>query len=523
MGEAVCRQCLGGFLISESDQSFYRRMQVPCPTLCPQCRLQRRLAFRNEHTFYSRKCDATGVDIISMYNPDSPFPVYSHEAWYGDEWDGKTYGRNFDFNRPFFEQFVELRNEVPHLALISYKNENCGYCNIVGTSKNCYLLYGSVDCEDCYYGNPFGSKDCCDSLTVRNSELCLECVDSNRLYSCYKCQNCENSRDLKYCLDVRNSSNCFACVGLNHKQYYILNKPYSKEEYERKISTNLESILEEWEQLKKTVPRRAYVGVQNEEVSGNYIFSSKNAYDVYNAERCWDIRYGYQLIDIKDSMDLCQGEKGELLYEVMGFYEEVNRLRFCYYSYGAVSESTYCGMLSQGVSNCFGSVGLKKAQYCVLNKQYTKAEYEVLVPKIIQHMKETGEWGEFFPVEASPFAYNESVAMDLFPLERVKVEERGWDWYEVPSLKSDDSFRSCSVMNKPFRVIPQEEKFYERFGVSLPTRCPEQRHLDRLALRNPVRLWDRLCVKCDTKIKTSYPSGRSEVVYCESCYLTTMY
>jgi hypothetical protein len=312
-------------------------------------------------------------------------------------------------------------------------------------------------------------------------------------------------------------------VGLNHKQYYILNKPYSKEEYERKISTNLESILEEWEQLKKTVPRRAYVGVQNEEVSGNYIFSSKNAYDVYNAERCWDIRYGYQLIDIKDSMDLCQGEKGELLYEVMGFYEEVNRLRFCYYSYGAVSESTYCGMLSQGVSNCFGSVGLKKAQYCVLNKQYTKAEYEVLVPKIIQHMKETGEWGEFFPVEASPFAYNESVAMDLFPLERVKVEERGWDWYEVPSLKSDDSFRSCSVMNKPFRVIPQEEKFYERFGVSLPTRCPEQRHLDRLALRNPVRLWDRLCVKCDTKIKTSYPSGRSEVVYCESCYLTTMY
>ena len=41
---------------------------------------------------------------------------------------------------------------------------------------------------------------------------------------------------------------------------------------------------------------------------------------------------------------------------------------------------------------CFGCVGLRNKSYCILNKQYTKEEYETLVPRIIAHMRETGEW-----------------------------------------------------------------------------------------------------------------------------------
>ncbi|HRI36281.1 MAG TPA: hypothetical protein PK765_04380 [bacterium] len=54
--------------------------------------------------------------------------------------------------------------------------------------------------------------------------------------------------------------------------------------------------------------------------------------------------------------------------------------------------------------------------YCILNKQYTEEEYNTLVPKIIAHMRETGEWGEFFSPNLSPFGYNETVAMEYFPL-----------------------------------------------------------------------------------------------------------
>ena len=49
---------------------------------------------------------------------------------------------------------------------------------------------------------------------------------------------------------------------------------------------------------------------------------------------------------------------------------------------------------------------------------------------IIAHMKETGEWGEFFPATLSPHGYNETVAQDYFPLSKQDVEKRGWYWRE---------------------------------------------------------------------------------------------
>ena len=37
-------------------------------------------------------------------------------------------------------------------------------------------------------------------------------------------------------------------------------------------------------------------------------------------------------------------------------------------------------------------------------------------------MKKTGEWGEFFPSSISPFGYNETVAMEYYP---IKNPQRG--------------------------------------------------------------------------------------------------
>ena len=63
-----CKQCSGGFEITDSDQDFYdqvsptfngKKYKIPSQTLCPDCRQQIRLCFRNEKTLYKRKCDAT--------------------------------------------------------------------------------------------------------------------------------------------------------------------------------------------------------------------------------------------------------------------------------------------------------------------------------------------------------------------------------------------------------------------------------------------------------------------------------
>ncbi len=191
------------------------------------------------------------------------------------------------------------------------------------------------------------------------------------------------------------------------------------------------------------------------------------------------------------------------------------------------------------------------------NKQYTKEEYEKLVPKIIEHMKKTplrspsgsyegqaGEWGEFFPTTMSPFAYNETMAQDYFPLTPNEATGRGFRWKQdaegttgresirwerVPQNIQDvedaitEEILACETCKRNFRIIPQELTFYREQGLPLPRSCYNCRNLKRLSMRNPRKLWNRSCAKCSKEIQTTFAPGRPEVVYCEECYLKEVY
>ena len=537
----TCKSCKRNFSVTDDDLKFYdkispvfngKKYAIPIPDKCPHCRMRQRMIFRNESSLCHRKCSKTGKNIIAMYDESVSFPVYCPEVWFGDSWDPRDYGRDFDFNRPFFEQFVELRNEVPHLSIVSSNNQNCDFCNIVGESKDCYLTFGSIECENCYYGMPYRCKKCCDSLLLRNSELCIQCTDSDKLYECIYCQNCSNSHGLKFCYGVHNSSDCFSCVNLNHKEYCILDKQYTKEEYEKILSgidlTNdevLKNVISKLKNLKKELPHRCYIGTNNEDVSGNYIFNCKDCHDVYGVSECRDTNHSYQMLGVNDCMDANSGEYGELVYEVVAFFSSVNRVAFCSFVWDSIDSVYYSAQCNKNVKDCFGCVGLKHAQYCILNKQYTKEEYEKMVARIIEHMIKDKQWGQFFPASVSTFAYNESAANDYFPLSKEEILKQGFKWKEIEGAENKDAKDAliCEVTGKPFRIIPQERAMYEKFGLALPKRSPRQRHLDRVTLRNPMFLWDRKCDKCGMLMRTTYAPDRPEKVYCEKCYLNEVY
>lgn len=184
-------------------------------------------------------------------------------------------------------------------------------------------------------------------------------------------------------------------------------------------------------------------------------------------------------------------------------------------------------------------------KYCIFNKEYSKEDYERLVPNIVEKMIKDGEWGEYFPIDDSPFPYNESVVQDFFPLTRAEAKQKGWRWLEQTEEKTnvkrvikavdvparidavpDDMLQSaieCEVTGRPFKVIKQELEFYRRMSLPLPHRHPDQRHYDRMQLRNPRRLWNRQCAKCSKTIATSYAPERPEIVYCEECYVKEVY
>jgi CxxC-x17-CxxC domain-containing protein len=79
------------------------------------------------------------------------------------------------------------------------------------------------------------------------------------------------------------------------------------------------------------------------------------------------------------------------------------------------------------------------------------------------------------------------------------------------------------MTKKPFRIIPQELDFYRKHNLPIPRRHPNQRHLDRMSLRNPRKLYTRKCDKCGKEIQTTYAPERTEIVYCEECYNKEVY
>ncbi|KKP33302.1 MAG: hypothetical protein A2312_04815 [Candidatus Staskawiczbacteria bacterium RIFOXYB2_FULL_32_9] len=185
--------------------------------------------------------------------------------------------------------------------------------------------------------------------------------------------------------------------------------------------------------------------------------------------------------------------------------------------------------------------------YCILNKLYSKEEYEALVPKIIEQMKKAGEYGEFFPPELSPFAYNETLAQDYFPKTKEQVLAMGMRWRDSAEKKYNITMKNNQIPNDiratsdsildeiiecahggncsdhcatAFRIIPQELQFLRKMDIPLPRLCPLCRQGERVRLRNPMHLWHRKCMKlgCNNEFETSYAPDRPEIVYCEQCY-----
>ena len=548
-----CRQCQSDFLIDDYDQKYYEKMNVPHPTMCPDCRLQRRLAWRMEWTLYMRKCDSSGKQILAMFPPDAPYKVYFHDEWYGDSWNGMDYGREFDFNRPFFEQFSELMKEVPLMATNVFNLQNCDYLNQCGWSKNCYFTIEADHNQDSMYGyRVFYNKTFMDCTEMVTSERCYECIDCEKCFQLRNSQLCEQCNDSAFLFDCRSCSNCFGCTGLRRKQNCMFNEQLSEEEYKERMAlfdfsnrSHIAAAQQQFEALKAKQIRKAFIGEQNENVTGNYVYQSKDCFDCFDIRLCRDCRYCHLIRDSKDCLDhFAFGAKAERCYESESCGEGLNNMRFCAHCYVGNQNLTYCFMCVQNTTDCFGCIGLKKKEYCILNKQYTKDEYEALVPKIIEHMKKHGEWGEFFSEAISPYSYNETTAQEYFPLSRDEVQQRGWKWRDNPPFttgketitwdkipddidKVPDSIvnevLACEETGKNYRITKQELMFYRQMRIPIPKLHISERNRRRLEVRNPRHLWKRNCPKCEKEIRTAYAPERPETVYCEDCYLKEVY
>lgn len=575
MTNIICQSCKKNFEIMEGDQRLLEMLNVPAPTFCPPCRLQRRMVWCNERTLYKRKCQLCNQDKILMFPENSRFTVYCKECWWSDSWNPMTFGRDYDESRPFLAQWKELYDSVPRMGKIQQGNiVGSEYVNRADDMRNCYLVFLSSGSEYCRYGgwNMF-SKESVDCYNIFKCERCYECVDCRLSYNLAFSQESSNCRDSWFLYNCVNVSNSFGCVNLRNKQYCFFNEQLTKEMYEEKIKSldlgfaaNVEKLRAQFDEFRKQFIVPALVTHQSNDMSGNWIESARNTHNSFSVSSCDNVRHANDLINCKDSMDyMSWANPGERVYESINAGRQIGNSKFLNECWDQVIDCEY-SMNCHGVKNLFGCVGLRKAEYCILNKQYAKEEYEALVAKIKKQMNDLPyvdkagrvyKYGEFYPVEFSPFAYNETVAQAFFPMTKDTALAQKFSWQDeakrayaitvqsadLPERASEGTEEltkaivgcahagSCQHQcTTAFRILTEDIELYKRATLPLPRLCPNCRHYERLAKRNPMRLWSRTCqcpgavnhqhgeIACTETFETSYSPDRSEKVYCIDCY-----
>lgn len=291
---------------------------------------------------------------------------------------------NFD---EFFSCYQKLKASIPRNPDYCYDNEDISDCGYVAHSKNCYY------CFDCYYMK--SSLYCYDSVRSTNCVDCDYAVDCELLYECldvFKAYNsaflnyCARTYDSYFCYDCNDSHDLFGCAHLNHKQYCIFNKQYTKEGFFKETKELLkippEELLNRLDDLVKKYPfGPSHVSHSENSSYGNHIHYSSNCYLSFDAAHDENCGYLYDSHYCKDSYDLTQCVKVELCYECVdaarcyncNFVEWSNGCFDCSYLYACVD-----------CHNCWGCVGLKQKKYSILNKQYTEEEYNKIVSEIKQ-------------------------------------------------------------------------------------------------------------------------------------------
>lgn len=400
--------------------------------------------------------------MVSVYPEDTPCPVYSHTEWYANDWTPPFLDLNLE--QPFFEQFKILQGKAPVVALLSTLQENAEFCHDVEGLKNGYLVFDAINCRDVYYSTRiYNSQSCVDVYWVMDCELLYECV---YMFSCYNCHysfNCKQVSDSAFLFNCRNVQNSFMCSNLRNKQFCIYNKQHSKEAYEAFIAgidfSNPETVQKlkvyfENEILKKTpIPSHFLENCEN--VEGNYVKNSKDCL------RC------FESFDLQDCENIFQCAKGKNIY---GSFMCNDRVEQCFQSVATGIESSnvkncafvwhsanmeYC-YLCLACQDCFGCVGLRNKRYHIFNKPYSKEEYGRLVSELIRTMRGRGEYGLFFPIELSPFHYEDTIAYDFF------------------------EGREARAAQMPLSYTPQELEFYKVHKIPAPMNSFPDRYKNRL-------------------------------------------
>lgn len=290
----------------------------------------------------------------------------------------------------FFKELKRIVLSQPKLITHSLNSENSEYGDQLYYCKNMINSFDTLNSTDCMY--VFDCQACVNCIDCDysfESQLCYECVDTHKSFNSQFLQDCYNVRDSSFAYNCYDCNDIFACANLRGKSFCILNRQLNENEYREKVkqfkTLPAEKILQMLEELKKQFPLTQTHGLNNENSPyGDYIYNSKNCYMCFDNHKSENSGYLYDSGGHKNCYDSTFSGESELSYEII----DSTHLFNCSYAIwsGHSYDSNYiiaCG----NVKNCLGCVNLYQKEYCILNRQFTKEEYEQQSKQILEELK----------------------------------------------------------------------------------------------------------------------------------------
>ncbi|MDD3302360.1 MAG: hypothetical protein PHN31_02310 [Candidatus Gracilibacteria bacterium] len=342
----------------------------------------------------------------------------------------KSIGYDSDIN--FFENFKNLFLNIRMCNTLSFGyNENTEFADTIFMSKKVYLGFIIINnCENIMYS--ISVKDNCNDvingLSVWNgSSIVYQSAGILKGFKIFYSRYIINSNNIWFSSNLIGCEECIFCSNLENKKYYINNKEFEKTQYfiqKEIILKDKYNFIDFFNNVDKKGEN-----LLSDNVIGNYIINSSN---VNNGYFCSNVRNGKNIFlvggmdnntNIYDAFT-AGSPYGDDLYGVMGV--SGNNI----YNSAHIIESSniFYSYFLNSCSYCLGCIGLKNKQYCILNQQYTKEDWEIEVLKIFKKMEEEGILGNFFPGTINPFYFNDTISGLIGGFKKEEVKDKGYMW-----------------------------------------------------------------------------------------------
>lgn len=286
----------------------------------------------------------------------------------------------------FFAELKKLIDATPNYPIHQVNCEDCEYADHVYYCKNLRFCFDCLKCTDSVYlYDSVNSANCLDCDYAGESELCYDSVDAFKCFNSSYLEDCANMTDSSFCVRSTNCHDVFGCVSLHNKSFCIFNRQLTEEEYREKIKIyktwSMEKVLNIVKEIRSKFPVTQTHEANNENSSyGDYVYYNKDCYMCFDASFNKNSGYLYDTNRQTTCYDVTYSTENELSYQVT---DSGHCFNCNYVVYSANCQDGSYIINCYDAKNCLGAVNRSHAQYEILNRKYTKEDYEKLSKEIL--------------------------------------------------------------------------------------------------------------------------------------------